>query len=656
MPAAARADELPIVTLTELGPNQELPTTRSFYLTGDAAPTIEDVQAVIVRKGSSSMFGGDGPDCRGAVSGLHAEAAITSADDEEEDTDEEAQTIPPRFPAGVHRAFELFPRADDELRDGDVLVSAAWQRSDDNARQYKVLIPHDREFFSSGYGYCLFVVTTERAQEIDDDTINQLIDGVARKIVACGDKSSCSDEALADYEVRVAKELASARSIPTPEAKTIASRLKEAARAELMSSTGIIEARDHVEERWSAETSVMKPIAPIVWADTSSDPFAHALASLLARSSALLPQIHPGRGGGSVSLVTTDGRLQVHAVQLLDDGRSIRVASSQAPSGDQARIVTATTDLLDVAEDLTLYDLIELGQGRVRVDREWSTLAALGERVQDLGLDSWTSDDAAYLNAANDQMKRLAGFVDLVTADASCNHHALDSTEADHTTAATQKHLGEWLVCQHVDAKMLESLSHQLDELVHEDQAWRATKDKLVQRSKRMVTVTTVAPSPVHVEFQSRVWVFSYVTPMIGWAGIVRPDDSFGLFYLGAQIHIDPNPIDDVLWRDGVTTKDLRRALALELAVAPYGGSFGPDHRYSGPGSLPPLFFGLAVHVVPYTSVTFGGSLLAHKYSTLSEEQPHTVFAPYIGLTLQLNLPDLIRQAAGPGSDTTATR
>ena len=54
---------------------------------------------------------------------------------------------------------------------------------------------------------------------------------------------------------------------------------------------------------------------------------------MLARSAALLPQV---RGKG-VALFTTDGRMEVRALQLLDDGRSIRVAPSPAPA--EARVL-----------------------------------------------------------------------------------------------------------------------------------------------------------------------------------------------------------------------------------------------------------------------------------------------------------------------------
>jgi hypothetical protein len=128
-----------------------------------------------------------------------------------------------------------------------------------------------------------------------------------------------------------------------------------------------------------------------------------------------------------------------------------------------------------------------------------------------------------------------------------------------------------------------------------------------------------------------------------GYAGILRPDESFGLFYLGAEIHLAPNPVDEIQWKRG--SQDLLRAVALEIGVAPYGGSFGPEHRYGGLGALPPVFVGVAFHAIPYTSVTVGGAFLERRNSTIPEERTHTTFAPYIGLALQLNLPDLLYQA-----------
>lgn len=630
----ASADEIPIVTLTDVGPNQDLPVHRAFYIQGDAPGALQNAQAIVVRKGTPGLFGDDGGDCRDVIADLRIETAVESAGDSDDDDDSEDDATPlVRYPVGVHEVFEVFPRSDGE-RDAEVLVTAAWQRDSDNARQYKVFVPHDTEFFSPGYGFCVAIVTTERSQRVDDATLSDAVDTVARKIVACGDRSSCDNEALGDHEARLGKELDH-----VPDGKRLASRMKDAAKSELASSTGLVEALDHLRERWHDKTVVLTPSAASVWAPTATDPFAQAVATMLARSAALLPQVR----GKAVALYTTDGKMEVRALQVLDDGRSIRVAASPAPAGDSARVLTATTDSLAVTDQITMYDLIQLGQGRVRVEKDWTTLSALGDRVAALGSESWTSDDEAYLAAATAQLRRLANFVDIVTTGVSCNTKGFSPSEAEQTNDAVRRHLGEWLVCQHVDSGALEALTEQLDELAGADAGWKTARDKLVAHDKQLVTLTTTSVLDTRAEREPRTWLFSYVTPMVGYAGIIRPDESFGLFYFGAQIHLAPNPVDDPQWRHG--TRDLARALALELGVAPYTGSFGPEHRYGGIGALPPIFIGLAFHAIPYTSLTFGGSLLERRNSTITEERTHTTFAPYLGISVQLNLPDLIYQA-----------
>lgn len=633
---SARADEIPIVTLTDVGPNQQLPVHRAFYIQGDAPASLQNAQAIVVRKGAPGLFGDDGGDCRSVIADLRIETAVVSAGDTDDDDDSDDDATPVvRYPAGVHQVYEVFPRADGE-RDAEVLVTAAWQRSGDGARQYRVFVPHDSDFFSPGYGFCLAVVTTERQQWLDDTTLTERVDAIARRIVACGDKTSCDDEALADHEAHMLKELEAER---VPDAKRLAARMRDAARYELATSSGLVEALDHVRERWHDKTAVLTATATSVWAPTATDPFAQAIATMLARSGALLPQVR----GKTVALYTTDGKMEVRALQVLEDGRSIRVAASTAPSGETARVLTATTDTLAVTDQITLYDLIELGQGRVRVDKDWTTLSALGDGAAELGSERWTAEDDVYLAAATAQLRRLANFVDLVTTGVSCNTKGFASTEAEQTTDAVRRHLGEWLVCQHVDSGALEALTEQLDELATAQAAWKGARDKLLAHDKQLVTLTTTNVLDTRAEREARTWVFSYVTPMLGYAGVLRPDESFGLFYFGVQIHLAPNPVDDPQWKHG--TRDLPRALALELGVAPYSGSFGPEHRYGGVGALPPIFIGLAFHAIPYTSLTFGGSLLERRNSTIPEERTHTTFAPYVGFSIQANLPDLIYQA-----------
>lgn len=651
---SAAADAIPIVTVGDTGPDQEIPTDRAFYVRGDAAPGVQHAQAVVVRRGSPSLFGDAGPSCHDLIADLSIDVMLSSAGDIE-DSDDDDVTVPlPRYDAGVHRAFEVFPNAAGPARRADVLVTAAWRRSRDDEHAFQVLVPHDRTFFSAGYGYCLVTVTTEYGQTLDEATITELVDGIASKIVACGDKASCDEDALADYEVKVARALTSAGAMKRTPGRLaeVASLVREAARAELGHATGLVEVLGHMSDRFYDKTNVMQPTTNVVWADIATDPFAQAVANLLAHAGALLPQVR----GTTVALFTPDGKLQVKAIQLLDDGRSIRIASSRAPTGAQARVLTTTTDTLEIADGLTLYDLIELGNRRIRVDKDWISLKELGDGVSQVGLERWTADDTAFLVAAHAQLKRLADFVDLSTSGLTCAPRKYSATETEQSLDAIRRQLGDWLACQKADAAAIETMREQLAALITEDQAWRATKDKVVATTRRIVTLTTTAPTPLQVSFESSTWVFSYVTPIVGYAGVLRPDESFGLFYLGAQIHLDPNPVDDVPWRNGVTTKDLRRALALELGVAPYRSTFGPDMRFGGPGSLPPLFVGAALHVLPYTSITIGSAIVERRNSTLREEEPHTVFAPYLGFTIQLNVPDLIRNATGPTSDTRAFR
>ena len=642
----ARADALPIITLTDLGPDQQIPTDRSFYVQGAIGPTVQAAQAVVVRAGSPSLFGGPGPACGELLGNLHFAAATTTQADEDVD-DELSPRVTPRFPVGRHPVFELFPDAAPAVRGLPALVSAAWLRDAAGTAQYRVLVPHERAFFAPGFTYCMFVVATDHAQAIGDRALGELIEGVTRRFVACGDNSSCADDALDDLEAYVARELAHSPSLAATspgDVRVIAATFKEAVRAKLASSTGVIEARDHVAEHWAHDASVLMP-SPAGWADPSHDPFARAVASLLARSSTL--------DGSDRALVTADGRLRVKALEVAADGRQIRVASSSKPAAGQAHAVDATTDALAIGDGVTLYDLIQLGHGQLRVGARWVSLADLGAHLSSFGLPTWSERDAVDLAAAATQARRLAAFVKGATGGVSCGAPPAPGADGD---AAARQQLGEWLVCQHADAPGLEALATQLDELEREDKRWRQTRTELVTQTRRIATLTTTAATGARVGFSSRTWVFSYLTPIIGYADVARPGESFGMFYVGAQLHLAPNPVDDVLWRDGVTVNDLRRAVALEVAVAPDGGSFGPADRFSGPGALPPVLLGLAIHIVPYTSVTLGGMLLDRKNSTLPEERPHTIVAPYLGFTLQLNLPDLIWQASHPNSDTTATR
>src|SRR5262245_13158534 len=117
----ARADDIPIITLSDVGPDQDVPTHRSFYLVGDVSPAVEHVQAMVLRRGSPSLFGGPGASCHDLLADLHLDAATTTAADSEDE--DELPVIEPRYDSGIHHAFEIAPRAAGEARRAPILVT-----------------------------------------------------------------------------------------------------------------------------------------------------------------------------------------------------------------------------------------------------------------------------------------------------------------------------------------------------------------------------------------------------------------------------------------------------------------------------------------------------------------------------------------------------
>src|SRR5690606_33898706 len=112
----------------------------------------------------------------------------------------------------------------------------------------------------------------------DDTTLGELVDEIASKIVACGDKASCDEEALADYELKVARALAGSSAVKRAPGRlgVLAAMMSEAARAELGQATGLVEVLGRMGDHFYDKTNVMTPIVDLAWSDTTTDPFARA--------------------------------------------------------------------------------------------------------------------------------------------------------------------------------------------------------------------------------------------------------------------------------------------------------------------------------------------------------------------------------------------
>jgi hypothetical protein len=199
----------------------------------------------------------------------------------------------------------------------------------------------------------------------------------------------------------------------------------------------------------------------------------------------------------------------------------------------------------------------------------------------------------------------------------------------------------------------LNLLAARLAALRDEHAAWQKSRSSL-QLVKHTDSNAVSTPLKMRIAFTQKTWVFSYLTPVVGYASFPVDDDSFAVYYVATQLHFWPNPVNDVLWSRGF--EDLKRSFALEVGVATKVSTFGPDSRFSGPRGLPPLFGGVAFHLIPYTSVSGGVALVEERRSTLSEERAKLRWLGYIGLTVQFNIPDLVRQARDGGTTTSVEK
>jgi hypothetical protein len=157
---------------------------------------------------------------------------------------------------------------------------------------------------------------------------------------------------------------------------------------------------------------------------------------------------------------------------------------------------------------------------------------------------------------------------------------------------------------------------------------------------------TTIGPRaiPLEIEFTQSTWVFSYLTPTLGYALVDSHDGWFALPYAGVQLHFYPNPVDKPLFRNGVRD-DLKRAFAVEFGLSTTTSStFGRDGRYRGVFGLPAPTLALALHLLPYTSLSLGCAFLDRRDSVLAIENPQFAASFFVGLNVQVNIPDLIRK------------
>ena len=212
--------------------------------------------------------------------------------------------------------------------------------------------------------------------------------------------------------------------------------------------------------------------------------------------------------------------------------------------------------------------------------------------------------------AATAQLRRLANFVDLVTTGVSCDTPTRDRRERGRTDrrrrAPAPRRVARVPARRFRRARGVDRAARRARRPPM--RPGRRRRIRSLARDKQLVTLTTTSviddarrarAADLAVQLRDagrrlrgRAAARRVVRPVLSRRAAPRRAESRRRHPVEARL-----------------ARICSRAVALELAVAPYGGSFGPEHRYGGLGALPPLFVGLAFHAIPYTSVTIGGAI-----------------------------------------------
>jgi hypothetical protein len=405
----------------------------------------------------------------------------------------------------------------------------------------------------------------------------------------------------------------------------------------------------------------------------STAPLAIAILALLAGHDALRTTVDP-RPPHAVTYYTPDtSSVRANALALTLDDKTISLLEDPTTKGSPRKDATLTTDKLIFPDStISLYEVLRWTRGELKVGNGIVSAQSLNHQWAQL-------NDPAFIPPAADlsTMNDLKTHMDDLTKVLLRAFRAAQAQAGAGTADVVYASLGAWLITRVLpcnpqsltyapDLKLSElcaagtgwpgysaannggpvgELANRLADLVG---AQKTIGDNPLAIKKTSEQITAVAKLPYQIEYTQKSWVFTYVTPVVGYATIGKDGGTIG--YTGVQIHWFPNEVDKPQWANGGS--DVGRAFALELGAG-FGGSFGPNDRYDGPGKLPVLFAGLALHLIPYTSITGGVAIFDSRASALPGENVHLTAAPYFGLNVQVNVPGLI---GGMFSSTTTTK
>lgn len=677
---SARAEDTPTITITKTGPDGEIPVGKAFYVAGTAGPESSRIQPIVLRKGSDLALSGNGLGCS-TLLGLMGDLKAKVPKDL------------PEMNTGIREASTIW-----EHGVGKALVVPRWDRDKLTGDQaYKILVPGDKKFFRPGFSYCLFLYERTTKSKSVEAEVRAALRTYSAAVHACGavkcEEPRTAFEAeltrlqVSDDVVKLVNDLTDASEnlqFGPRTIKTILFSWKDAFEPGNAKPTFAKRANLplFLELEPPAPKKKLTDPDPPKLAETNASiiALAAAAASALARADGVHADIVPNRVRYSRMDGTRIRYLGFRTGGVID-------LSIDAGAGNAKPLTLKADAVVLPNSSATLRDMLELSQGQVRIS-EYESIGAVIARITPI------LDDPAAATA--DQIQTLETLETRIVSLSSAMRRAFAASDGyvcgsgyppgAPSFALTgpellERNLGEWLRCEvvtdtcgslvaawgdavkppppcgpktdawpgyaDVERTPLDRLAIALHFFVKAQKQWKAKGSALV--STEITTVERARALDAKISFAQATWLGSYVTPVLGYARLTGIDTT--LFYAGVQLHLYPNEIDEPQWTNGFRN-DLRRFVALEIGFAPKTESFGPDDRYDGWSFLPPLFIGVALHPLPYASVTLGAALVDKRETTIAEESRQTDAMFYVGLNLQANVPDLIYKSLNFGLAT----
>lgn len=195
----------------------------------------------------------------------------------------------------------------------------------------------------------------------------------------------------------------------------------------------------------------------------------------------------------------------------------------------------------------------------------------------------------------------------------------------------------------------LERLSVHLLRYAEKAKAWNeVTADLRTTLATTVVKAPSGKPLDARAAMTAEKWVWSYVTPVTGWAYLPALSGVAMTGLIGVQVYFYPNSVDEPMWSNGFAA-DLHRLFSVQAAIGTSRGPFGADGRYGGfaNANLPPLFLGLAAQPIPYVTLSAGAAFMSQRSSTLVQERQTLHVSPYFSVAVQANIPDMVAAIRG---------